>query len=1133
MNRYHRQHLVVQLFHSRRYQDLWELVENPKWRLAKLKELGSDTSFLDDLRFALMSVEQQQVAGLPRLFQYSLLDTLLRALAASTPTSRAKSVGNQDAIQSDLKRAETILEPRRRVEAFLSVTRRALDSCRPEIARQAVKQAETAVELVDGIHAQIKLLVDIAGAKADTGQPDLAKLLLQRAVRLLQGIFDERRKDAEELSKHSGSQPRSLHSPPSIKSQSLPIIPSSKSSFGVNSIIKAPKPIPNPLSGVGVGEIVHEVGIFAIMASTWAKLGQRGLAQGILASLKPIVHKMTETELNLKPIYLPIRGLVEAIRQLVGLGDLDLATQALDTLRPTYGETARRLLPELAQEVSQMGHTRFALQIIGKIQAPPLSYTTTTASLQDELIAKLVTGVQDRDSLQAIAEASPGTNERCALTAVVLRYVQLGSINEAIKIAQKDGPVVQAYLAAHLIAQGNSIGQATLDQILNAARSQRRSHLKFTQFSQITRALVEAGSIQRALVVWEEAQKISAEEKYEPTLFITDQDAVDNIHKETLKTVSVIAAGLAQAGQRQQALNLVESLKPVPDRVKALTAIATSLACIGSVTESRQIFEVAYTTARSTLSPENRANSLKALFDGLLAAQEFEWAFQVARSIDRIYTLESYTSEPGLVFKKAKDWLARAMGLPEDEELAREIVPNFQVKVINEIAMAGDYNLARQLATQIKNISVQDDMKSVIALAAARARDDVAAYAMADEVIGTRDRKHIMEMLAAEAAQTGVLSRAFLVEKNYHIESALAHTALAAGLAAQGRSNDAKPLIERVVQNVADHAGEESDQVYMLGKLIRLAGRIGYDDGVTFILKRAIALIPRNDSPYDLADDLAEIGWADETLKLLRRWPYWCPEDDGAYLYRKAGLSLARQGKFVAALAIADQLTGSDKIRECVALKLAQTGQFTEARRTAQSITEKQISDETHRTIATLETITREHQAARPIVEHLLKEPDKLDHLSRDIITALVFRLVFFGHYPLARKLVKAIPKDTLWPPGSKREQVTLALVQAATQRHIGVPGQEIVEIVETELSEINKIYGLRQIAAWTINELPQTQERAFEPVFQSIQTARNQGHDEVLMHLAGLVPLLDGLGGIKLIQETIGRLQQIEENWC
>ena len=435
---------------------------------------------------------------------------------------------------------------------------------------------------------------------------------------------------------------------------------------------------------------------------------------------------------------------------------------------------------------------------------------------------------------------------------------------------------------------------------------------------------------------------------------------------------------------------------------------------------------------------------MKALFDGLLAAQEFEWAFQVARSIDRIYTLKSYTSEPGLVFKKAKDWLARAMGLPEDEELARDIAPDFQVKVINEIAMAGDYNLARQLATQIENISVQDDMKSVIALAAARARDDVAAYTMADEVIDTSDREHIMEMLAAEAAQTGALSRALFAEKNYQVGSALAHIALAAGLAAQGQSADAKTLIERVVQNVTDYAGEESDQAYTLGKLIRLAGRVGYDDGVTFLLKRAIMLIPREDRP-DLAHDLAEIGWADEALKLLRRWPDWYPEDDGAYFYGEAGLSLARQGEFATALAIADKLTGSDEIRECVALQLAQTGEFAEARRTAQSITEKQISDETHRTIATLETITQEHQAARQIVEHLLREADKLDHLSKDIITALVFRMAFVGHYPLARKLVKAIPKpDRQWQK-SKREQATLSLVQAVTLRHIGVSGHEIV----------------------------------------------------------------------------------------
>jgi hypothetical protein len=312
-----------------------------------------------------------------------------------------------------------------------------------------------------------------------------------------------------------------------------------------------------------------------------------------------------------------------------------------------------------------------------------------------------------------------------------------------------------------------------------------------------------------------------------------------------------------------------------------------------------------------------------------------------------------------------------------------------------------------------------------------------------------------------------------------------------------------------------------------------LAGRLGYDDGVTFLLKRAITLIPRKAGPYDLAHGLAEIGLADEALKLLRRWPDWYPEDDGATFYGEAGLSLARQGEFATALAIADQLTGSDEIRKCVALQLAQTGEFAEARQTAQSITEKQISDETHRTIATLETITQEHQTAHQIFENLLGEADKLDLLSKDIITALVFRMAFVGHYPLARKLVKAIPKpDRQWQ-GSKREQATLSLVQAVTRSHIGVSGQEIVEIVETELSEDNKIYGLGQIAAWTMAEFPQAQERAFEPVFQAMQTARSQGHYDVLMHLAGLAPLLDGLGGIKLIQETIGRLQQIEENWC
>jgi hypothetical protein len=1118
VNRYHRRHLVAQLFHSRRYQDVWELVEDPQWRLAKFKELGSEASFLDDLQWALISAERQQVDGLPRLFQYSLLDTLLRAMAAAAPVAPDRLAGGQDAIQAALEQARAILDPPRRVKALVSVARKAITTGQPAAVGPALKDAELAVEKVSGVLIQTKLLVDIAGVQAGAGQSGAATATLQRVERLLENHLQEEEQRGQEMFRLASSPARKLpptpSTPPVIKPvvkipQQKPFIPPWSTQHQMPGIRPSAGPA-SPWRGVA--------GIYALAAGVWAAAGRRRQAQSILARLKPVVHQLGVTDLEMVVSdFAAVDGIVAATRQFTALGDHELAAEALDTMPATYGGRARGLLQDLAGELNRLGYTGLALKAVHKIEAPPLSLTDT-ASLRDGILVDLVPGVDNVDSLKAVAGAAPKTKERRTLTAVALRYVDLGEVGLAAQFARKAGPVSTARLAARLIRQGHPEGTAMFDRALAKGRSQPHRDLKSRHLCRIAGGLAEEGLLQQALTVWQEAQPRPNE----------PDDC-----QETIKTVSALAVALTRAGKTKQALRLADSLKTVSERVEAQTVIASTLAGMERRDEAHQIFDTACATARGTLNPEERSLALETLLDSLLKSAEFEMACDVARSLDRLHAMANYADEPGLFFRQAKDWLGRAVGFPEDEDVAIDTAPEFQVKVIIAIAEAGDHQLAARLAAQIKNSSVQDDLKSDIAAAAGRAGDHAAAYTMAATVAGATDREVILEELAAQAAQTGLLSRALLTDKDYRAGRAVAFTAMAARLAAQAQSSGAMTLLEQVVDDLIAQAGEETEEaVASLEELIRFAGQSDYSDGVRHYLKWGIKLLGRDDTPYDLAHALAEIGWADEALKVLRRRPDWYPEDGGASFYSEAGVHLARQGQLAAALAISDQLTGSDDIRECVALQFARQGNYADARQTARAIADRQASSQIYRAIATLEGVGQGQEMARQTVGQLLDEAGWLESLSDDIVAALVFRLVLAGQYPLAQNVVQAIPRPAHPWSGDRREQAVMALVQAAAQRHLGLPGQELIELIETDLSDDSKVAGLARIATWILAEFPRDRDQAIEPLFQAMQRARSQGHYEVWLHLAGLARLLDGLGGPALIQETIGRLQQIEENW-
>ena len=93
-----------------------------------------------------------------------------------------------------------------------------------------------------------------------------------------------------------------------------------------------------------------------------------------------------------------------------------------------------------------------------------------------------------------------------------------------------------------------------------------------------------------------------------------------------------------------------------------------------------------------------------------------------------------------------------------------------------------------------------------------------------------------------------------------------------------------------------------------------------------------------------------------------------------------------------------------------------------------------------------------------------------------------------------------------------------------------GVLLDQLVEVIETELEGENAIVGLEWVGRWVADTY--RQEGTLGPVFQAVQTARGQGHAAVLLHIAGLAPLLDDLGGARLVGEALLWLRQVEEWW-
>ena len=219
-----------------------------------------------------------------------------------------------------------------------------------------------------------------------------------------------------------------------------------------------------------------------------------------------------------------------------------------------------------------------------------------------------------------------------------------------------------------------------------------------------------------------------------------------------------------------------------------------------------------------------------------------------------------------------------------------------------------------------------------------------------------------------------------------------------------------------------------------------------------------------------------------------------------------------------------------DDVRECAALHLAHAGRFEKARQAAQAIGGEQARGNAQWAVSILEGMAERRGQARRAGESLLGMGQQLRGLSGEVMSALVSRLSYAGAYGLARRLVASIPasSEDTWESG--RERPALVLVEAATRSRQGVLPEQLVEVIETELEGENAIAGLEWIGRWVADVY--RQERALGPVFQAVQTARGRGHTAVLLHIAGLAPLLDDLGGARLVGEALLWLRQVEEWW-
>lgn len=1180
------------------FPDLLALVEDPAWCQAQHRQLGSHSSYLADLQRARQAAGERGAQGLPLLMHYSLIQALVQGSGGEVGVDALEAQAEAGDLQPALERASLIRDPRKRVDALLGIAQTSATRALPGFAMRVLSSVEAAIGKVALTEARAKAWIDVSAVKISLGDAAAAGRDLARGLDILPPLqpFTERQDGG--LERQTDGSGLTGGGKPS-RGASL-----DDERNDPDWVMGQMAAVNDYWAGQTFGELVAA---YCSAVICHARLGQQEKAAALLEQMKQVMRQSDFST-----------GAVDALAgcavQLARLDEEDLCGLAIEALCHRARRTnlfegfqsafagvvgghvrpgEMELLAKLEQDGREFG-TRLgefedgfvtspfsgpalldASEILAKIGKPELAVRLaqklggSLERLRKEAMRKVVALTESPALLVRLARITDLAQDQAARNELVRKLARSGETAAAQTLAAGH-PADLAVLAAVLLSVNEPEGQALLRQVMQAVKRQPDSEKRRETLMQIVQVLAEEGCCDPARNVWRQARASAAG---------TSGSRGENAAR------SAVAACLARSQRLEEALEIVQSEPDAAQRIPLLAAVAGALSGTGQRAQALALFQKAYHDAERLRGRDDRMDAMNDLLDRLLESREFDLAMQASKKLDRDWLADSVRDEPGLLFKMAKDRLARAVGFSADEDLAIDTAPDNQVKVIRAIAATGDYRLAQRLAAGIDNVSVQEDLLTAIAEAARDAGDLGTAISVVRQI---GEESHLLEELQAQAAESGSVGSGTAAGSLYKYARAFPMFALDLQQASRGDRSAA----ERMALPVDLFCGWLSDPEdearqfggWALNVLLREAAYADAAAGMQLIvesLRKAMAkakLAKREDECETAVENafliLADAGQREQAHALIRELA--ALSDQGkvrallaSQVFFDSGIKSAQEcAQVLANLELEDAYRRGlqDLMLGAAALGQCARGQFLPARQTAEQI----AGEEYRRAVRHLISFIQVCQAGAIPGREAFPEPEELAVLPGLLLSFGMRSLVALGAGECARALASSLhgrpaglnqgkrESPWWWEPVDDRmqqlaedlarhgqlgekdpnrlEDPALALIQSVSaagrqRRDPGVPPW-LFELIETELSSSRKLGGMTALVTWMAAVFPQAPERMLELCFDALNPPAHSSLWDALFTVAGLAPVLYAAGGPAMLNDMRRRLQVVEEHW-
>ena len=823
-NGYAFRHLSAHLARAGMVEELRRLVEQQRWYEAHLAYDPTLRAYAWDVERAIEVVGRQGIEGLPKVVAWSLLYGALRDLATNVPMEAIEAMVSLGDERRALYYTEFLTDPERQVEAHRRIASRLQEQGRTIQAREAVDRALQAAEGIQTARGRARALTDIAWALLQIGEVEEADRALAEAQAVAEGIAPERWRV-----KAFCGLAQALVEVGNVEEMRWALDQALEIAEGIGDEcerVEAWCDVVQAMISVGEVEQSHQIlaHVLEMARDLWGepRLGEaREISGRCVDGMTAVTQALIRVEGG--------RGLP----QVKAMAEILQGSLLYDNL-----------LGSMAETLTQVGEFDLAREVLEDVEiellrAQPLHILSRALAQMGEFdraleIAESIT--DERQYAEALSDVARSLSE----SGEVKRARQVMARARAIaeKIQDKDECLVTLSNVAQVMVKIGEMEQArqVLDDVLQAAGG-----MWYGIWSDIAEAM---SGVAQALAYAREFDLA-----FEAAEWVVD----DQRYAETL---CGIAHALAQAGERERLLQVLEVAERVPgehQRAEVLAIVAQALIQVGEMERAHLALTRAERAGDKVEIGGYRAEILRSVALTWAWAGEFERALEMIKNVsDAYFFIRDGALRDVACMLVGVGKFDRALGVVEDIEGWDERAAALR-EIVQALAQAGDHSRALEVAQW----TVRRDEYVVALCTVARALAQIGemerahrVLASAREAVGEvlrEDRARALasvaqvwvEMGEAEKAKSVLLlaqALAHKVSRKWQRAWALANVARV--WIKMGDSEQARRRMTSILQAVAD--GEDGDdQVKALIETARVLIEIEDWEGLGRILAAA------------------------------------------------------------------------------------------------------------------------------------------------------------------------------------------------------------------------------------------------------------------------------------------------------